>query len=462
MRLMPDELKSAGIVTVEVDVEGADAVSMSVDLGEPVALVPMNAGTFTGEIAVFGESWNGTHDVVAIATRDEEVSEPWPATFTVAASAAGGEAWLKKSSLVPSYGNAIDVDDQGGVVELFTYSTPEGQRCHLRRRDTDGEVVWLGDSRWIAHGFDCAGEDVKFAPDGTIWALVNVYENGFGRWQIWHLDDDGLPLGQTPEEGNLTHMGRGLDVNVAGDVLLCGTRPATPGEDDAWVRLRRVDTEPWTQPWDYRAPYALDKVHKFSERTQDCAFVEDRIVVVGDAVGPHEQGNPDIQTRGFAVEFSFTATVLADVANPAALAWHSGNQALAPGHAGGYVVAGDNCNAMVSPCNATKGVLRWFSLGATQVEMQPTANAKHLTDIAWSAAGYAVVAAQGLQNEDGFLVQGWSSGAAEPVLHYQGGPTKLQVATGIAADQVGFIFAGGYFQELDDTLAAGVAKVHPY
>lgn len=40
--------------------------------------------------------------------------------------------------------------------------------------------------------------------------------------------------------------------------------------------------------------------------------------------------------------------------------------------------------------------------------------------------------------------------------------TKLQVATGIAADPVGFIVAGGWYEEFDDTHVAGVVKMHPY
>lgn len=463
--LMPNALMSAGLVTVEVAVKDASAVTMVVDGGEPVALTPVedDGALFTGEIIVFGESWNGEHDVVAVATRDDEASEPWPEKFSVMAPAAGSEAWLEKSPLVPSYGNAVDVDDQGDVLELFTSPTPNGQECYVRRRNFKGESVWIGNARWIAQGEDCVGEDVKFAPDGTIWVLVNVYENGFGRWQLWHLDDDGMPLGQTPQVGSLTHMGHGLDVNADGDVLLCGTAPATQDDDDAWVRFQPLGDGSWTMPWDYISPNFPEKwEHKFSERAEDCAFVEDRIVVVGEAWGAHELNINKSQNRGFVVEFGLAAAKLAEVMNPSDLAWHSAHYAVAPDGLGGYVAAGYNCAAMVTPCNDTKGALRWFSLGAKEVDARTVASVRRVYDVALSPAGYNVVAAQALLIEKGFLVQGWSSGAFEPALEYQGLATKLQVATGITVDPVGFIMAGGYYQEMDDTLVAGVAKVNPH
>jgi len=463
MTLSPNPLKSAGLVTVEVEIEdeGAEAVAIAVDGGEAVALTPVGDGgtLFTGEIVVFGESWNGDHEVVAVASRGEKVSEPRSEWFTVEAPAAGGEAWLEKSPLVPSYGNAVDVDDQGDVLELFTSPTPNGQECYLRRRDENGVSVWIGGARWIAPFEDCVGEDVKFAPDGTIWVLVNVYEGGFGRWQLWHLDDDGMPLGQTPQVGSLTHLGRGLDVNAAGDVLLCGTAPATQ-DDDAWVRLQPAASVPWTVPWDY---LNVEKIaHKFSEWTKDCAFVEDRIVVVGEAWGEHQQGNPTKQKRGFVLELSFAAATLAEVVNPATFAWHSSNQAIAPDGESGYVTVGYNCEPMVTPCNDWKGALRWFSPGGAELKVQLVTGVALLNDVALSPAGYAVVAGAAVPSDEGFLVQAWSRSTSKPLLHYQSMKTKLQVATGIAADPVGFIVAGGYYQEANDTLVAGVAKLHPY
>lgn len=461
--LIPNALVSAGVVAVEVATQNADAVTMTVDDGEPIALVPVEGDEtiFAGEILVFGASWNGEHDVVARATRDEEVSDPWPEKFVVTAPDAGTEAWLKTSPLKPSYGNAVAVDEQGDVLELLTAPTPQGQECHLRRRSSMGAPVWFGDTRVIAKGEDCVGEDVKFAPDGTIWALVNVYANTFPRWQLWHLDGEGVPLVEPQEVGNLGEKGRGLDVNAAGDVLLCGTQPAID-DDDLWVRFSPAGGVPWTMHWDYVSPEFPNEDHWYSERTNDCAFVEDRIVVVGEAWGPHDNKNDaQKQSRGFAVEFSLSAKPLAEVVNPPLLAWHSGHQAVAPDGEGGYVAVGYNCEAMITPCNATEGALRWFSLDATQVQVESVPAARRVEDVARSPAGYVVVAASPPQPKQGLLVQGWSKGASDPLWQYQADTTSVQVATGLAVDAVGFIAAGGYLLEPDDTLVAGVVKLHP-
>jgi hypothetical protein len=50
---------------------------------------------------------------------------------------------------------------------------------------------------------------------------------------------------------------------------------------------------------------------EFDERTKDCAFVEDRIVVVGEVFGQHDQNKlrPN-SSRGFVVEFGINGVNL--------------------------------------------------------------------------------------------------------------------------------------------------------
>jgi hypothetical protein len=189
---------------------------------------------FVGEIAVLGESWNGSHTVSAVAESGELVSAPWVDMFTVDAPDAGSEAWKKKSTITPSKGNAVAVDAQGEVYELFTEWKNPGTRCHVRRRDAQGQPVWPQDAVALAPGVSCGGEDIKVAPDGTLWVLVNTVVEDVNRWQLFHLDPDGVEL-DAPQVGDFQEFGRGLDVNAAGDLLLCGVRPALLGED-AWVR----------------------------------------------------------------------------------------------------------------------------------------------------------------------------------------------------------------------------------
>ena len=109
MTLSPNPLKSAGLVTVEVEIEdeGAEAVTIAVDGGEPAELMPVGDGgtLFTGEIVVYGESWNGDHEVVAVAARGEKVSEPRSEWFTVEARRPAARCG-SSSSIGPSPKNA--------------------------------------------------------------------------------------------------------------------------------------------------------------------------------------------------------------------------------------------------------------------------------------------------------------------------------------------------------------------
>jgi hypothetical protein len=144
--LDPDAPKSAGPVKVTVQAENAVEVWMTVDDGGEVALEPVgDEGTeFVGEIAVLGESWNGLHTVSAVARAGELESLPWEEMFTVTAPTAGSEVWKKKSTITPSYGNAVAVDLQGEVYELFTEWGNQGMRCHVRRRDPGRGSVAAG------------------------------------------------------------------------------------------------------------------------------------------------------------------------------------------------------------------------------------------------------------------------------------------------------------------------------
>jgi hypothetical protein len=459
MTVMPNVVPSAGPVVVSVQAENAETVWMTVDGGEAVELAAVEEGgdEFSGEIAVLGESWNGPHIVSATAARGELTSPPWEEMFTVAAPTAGLEVWKKKSTIVPSYGNAVAVDGDSNVYELFTESSQDGERCHLRRRDVMGDSVWQGDTRVLAPGPDCIGEDVKVAPDGTVWALVNTWSGGVQRWRLFHLDSDGVELGGS-DVGDVHEVGAGLDVNPVGDVLLCGTRPATQDDDDAWVRLKPTVGMAWTLPWDY-VPPSLPP-HTINERTKDCAFVEDRIVVVGEAFGQTDKNILLDQGRGFALEVSTNSAILVEAVSPPSPAWQSSHEAVAPVSSGGYVVVGHTCNKQDVPCAPTKGTVRWFELGGVLAWETPVSAAVTVRDVASSPAGHAVVAAQGVTQEYGFLMQAWSPGNDQPLWDYQGAPSELQVATGIAVDPFAYVFVVGYYLD-EDAFASGVVKLHP-
>ena len=450
-------LQSAGPVTVTVQTEDASEVWFAVDDGDLVALeVGGDEGEFIGEIAVLGESWNGSHMVSAVAKSGELVSAPWGDLFTVEAPSAGSEVWKKKSAITPSKGNAVAVDAQGEVYELLTAWTQQGVRCHVRRRDTDGEPVWQQDAVALAAGVSCAGEDIEVAPDGTIWALVNTVVDEVNRWQLFHLDPDGELL-DAPQIGDFQEFGYGVEVNAAGDMLLCGTRPGLL-LPDAWVRLTPSAGKGWTVPWVYH----LDDADKeFDERTRDCAFVEDRIVVVGEAFGAHDELNPELLSRGSVVEFGINGVKFAEAVATDEPALQSGYEAVAPDGDGGYVAVGYTCGAKMVPCTPMQGIVTWFSPGASLTREQPVTVATTVWGVAASPSGGVVVAAEAIVKGKGFLAQAWAFGTGDPSWAYQGTLSSLQVATGIAVGPYGYISVGGYYLD-GDTLAAGVVNLHPY
>ena len=450
-------LQLAGPVAVTVQTEDAVEVWITVDDGEAVALEPVgDDGTeFVGEIAVLGESWNGSHTVSAIAESGELVSAPRVDMFTVAAPAAGSELWKKKSTITPSKGNAVAVDAQGEVYELFTQWTQQGTRCHVRRRDTAREPVWPQDAVALAAGVSCGGEDIEVAPDGTIWALTNTVVDEVNRWQLFHLDSDGMLL-DAPQVGDFQEFGRGLDLNATGDLLLCGTRPGVL-LPDAWARLSLSAGKGWTVPWVYKG----EDFAQFDERTRDCAFVEDRIVVVGEVFGQHDEFNPEKVSRGSVVEFGLNGVELSEAVAGDEPAFQSGYEAVAPDDDGGYVAVGYTCDANVVPCTPMRGVMTWFSPGTSLTWAQPVMSTATVWGASASPAGGVVVAAEALDKGKGFLAQAWAPGEGEPSWEYQGTLSTLQVATGIAIGPYGYISVGGFFLD-GDTLAAGVVTLHPY
>jgi hypothetical protein len=124
-------------VTVTVQVEDAAEVWITVDDGEAVALEPVgDDGTeFVGEIAVLGESWNGiAHGLGDRQERRAGERAVGRHVHRGCAPAAGPRLWKKKSTITPSKGNAVAVDAQGEVYELFTeWSNPGTLPCSAPR-----------------------------------------------------------------------------------------------------------------------------------------------------------------------------------------------------------------------------------------------------------------------------------------------------------------------------------------
>jgi hypothetical protein len=197
------------------------------------------------------------------------------------------------------------------------------------------------------------------------------------------------------------------------------------------------------------------------ERARDCGFVEDRIVVVGEAFGKTVQSDDDWYARGFVLELGRDSIKQAETITTTGPGWQSGHEAVAPDGSGGYVTVGYSCDPKVVPCAPTQGVVRWFSLGGTEIWTEPVEEAQRIVDVALSPGGYVVVAAQATKQATGILVQAWKIGKGTPLWGYQGAPSAMQMASGVAVGPYASVYSVGFYLEANNVLASGVVQLHP-
>lgn len=182
--------------------------------------------------------------------------------------------------------------------------------------------------------------------------------------------------------------------------------------------------------------------HWFSERTRDCVFAGDSLVLVGEARGRHGEELFD-RDRLFILRADAEAWT---VAPPGVKTTQSGAQAVDVDDLGRLVIAGYACD---DACAAPEGELRVYDVGElaglVPLGVFPTKQFA-VQDLAWSPAGYAVVATGGLKgNEAAFTVQAFASMKIEPAWTYvrkDGG--VLHMAFAVAIGKYGEVYAGGF------------------
>jgi hypothetical protein len=206
------------------------------------------------------------------------------------------------------------------------------------------------------------------------------------------------------------NLGYGLDVNAAGDLLLCGTRPGflVP---DAWVRLTPSVGKGWTVPWVY-------KIGQERIRRADKGLCVRRGSHRGRGRGVR-QARPERArkvSRGFVVEFGVNGAKLSEAVATASPAWQSGYEAVAPDGDGGYVAVGYTCDAKVTPCTPTRGVVNVVLAGGVMTWGQPVTTAATVWGVAASPSGGVVVAAEALIKGKGFLAQAWAPGKGDALM----------------------------------------------
>jgi hypothetical protein len=445
--VIPDYIDDNGLLSVEVTAVLTEGVTMLLDDGELIELTPGRPGQFFGTIPAFTGFDNDKHTAILTPWRNILVGESVNADYVIALPKPGSQTrWTPDGP--QGEVAAIAVLPDGRPVELGTFLEMGAPRCYLRLRDKQGKQEKAMDFVPLLGSAHCRAIDLKTDRDtGRLNVLV---ERKIGDDPVWWA-------GEISVWGKgLKHIGTGavgdtaLALAARPDVVaVCGTRvvdaPDALDKLDALTVLLRPNEPVAARVFDYQPLGALP--HRFTDTVRDCAFAGDTLVLVGEANGQHDEGKPEFRDRLMVIESdlfadtdpAWTVAGLDQGVQTRALALDLDDQ-------GRYVLAGYTCFDACEPV----GEVRVYAPGGTLVA--PTASLGPLGstgfgphDIAWSPAGYAVVALGGQQGQTVvFRVQAVAPGVALPLWTFfpndKQGP---QMALAVAVGPYGEVYAGG-------------------
>ena len=441
--VIPDYIDDNGVLVVQASTEHADGVRMLLENGDLSELTQVRPGEFEGEIKVLSGKDNGPHQAVLTPWREQLVGEPVAVHYAIALPMPGTDnAWE-----IEGPGGrvaAIAVLPDGRPVELGTRQEMGEPRCYLHLRDKHGESIEPLDLLPAAY---CRAIDLKIDRDtGRMHVLV---EREKGDDTVWWA-------------GEISGWGNGpknIGTGVVGDtayalaarpdvVAVCGSRAvATIDKLDALAVLLRPGELPEPRVFDYK-PNDDQKDHSFTETARDCAFAGDTLVLVGEARGKHDLKADTMLSRDrhFLLESDVTTTA-APVWTVAGLNVGVQTRALALDldEQGRYHLVGDQCGDACEP----DGELWTYEPGGKLVDhgsIGPLGSpwfGPH--DIAWSPAGYAVVAFGEIQGQSFvFKVQAFVPGAPVPAwTFWPNSKQELQLALAVAVGPYGEVYGGG-------------------
>jgi len=439
--VIPDYIDDNGVLSVEASTINAAGVHLLLDTGEQIELTEVRAGEFAGEIPAFTSGDNGKHTAVLTPWRDQIVGEPVEVDYVIALPPAGYEIGWEIGGLNGSVA-AIAVLPDGRPVEFGTYQEMGEPRCYLQLRDRHGAAIEFMDVLAASY---CRATDLKIDREtGRMYVLV---EREKGDDIVWWVGEFSA-WGKGP---------KGIGTGVVGDtayalaarpdvVAVCGSR-AVPTMDklDALAVLLRSNEPADARVFDYQPPND-PKTHRFTETARDCALAGDTLVLVGEARGQHDGGLPFYRDRIMVIESE--VDVVAELHWTIAgleLGIQTRALALDLDGQGRYHLAGDRCLDACEP----DGELWTYQPGGTLVDhasLGPLGSpwfGPH--DIAWSPAGYAVVALGEMQGQSlVFKVQAFAP--SDPVALWTFVPNDklgLQLALAVAVGPYGEVYAGG-------------------
>jgi hypothetical protein len=448
--VIPDYIDDNGLLSVEVTAVLTEGVTMLLDDGELIELTPGRPGHFYGYIEAFTGFDNKKHTAILTPWRNVLVGESVNADYVIALPKPGSQTNWKPDG-PEGHVAAIAVLPDGRPVELGTYQEMGASRCYLRLRNKQGIQEKAMDFVPLLESAYCRAIDLKIDRNtGRLNFLVERKNNVDAT--VWWA-------GEMPAWGkSLKNIGIGavgdtaLALAARPDVVaVCGTRAvdALDAVDklDALAVLLRPNVLPEPRVFDYKA--LGKKQHWFTETAHDCAFAENTLVLVGAANGLHDGGDkPEPRDRLMIIETDLVAA--ADDAAWTVAGLDQGVQtralALDLDEQGRYVLGGYNCFDTCEPVGEVRVYAPGGKLAAPTFSLGPLGSGwfgPH--DIAWSPAGYAVVALGGQDEQTVvFKVQAVAPGVALPLWTFIPNDKKgPQIALAVAVGPYGEVYAGG-------------------
>jgi hypothetical protein len=440
--VIPDYIDDNGVLDVAVTTQHSDGVRMQLDNGDLIELAQVRPGEFAGQIWALSGVDNGKHEATLIPWRAMIEGESVDAYYVIGLPPpgyeVGSDVGLGRSVA------AIAVLPDGRPVELGTYQEMGEPRCYLDLRDRKGKSVEFVDVLPPAY---CRAIDLKIDRDtGRMHVLV---ERKSGDDVVWWAGEISA-WGKGPKNIGIGEVGdTALALAARPDVVaVCGTRAvATMDELDALAVLLRPNEPAEARVFDYRLPSEPMMAHQFTDTARDCAFAfaGDTLVLVGEVNGQHDGEDAKWRDRLTVIESDLAGG--APVWTVAGLDQGVQTRALALDldDEGRYHLVGDTCSDICEPV----GEVRIYAPGGTLVDhtsLGPLGSAwvgPH--DIAWSPAGYDVVALGELQDQSlVFKVQAVAPGNPVPLWTFLPNDKQgLQLALAAAVGPYGEVYAGG-------------------
>jgi len=443
--LNPNPIQANGVIEVLVLADDADSVRMKLENGDPIDLQPAGPGKFTGEIEVLSGLLNGDYWAYMTPRREAMVGEDAvvgaevPEPYVIDLPAPGSELlWQSNDDLGPGEVVALGVLPDRQIVEFGTHFPKGAPRCYLRRRDKKGVP---SDVAFLLKDTECTAVDMKIDDKGAIFVLAN--RNGIGGQRWWHGQIAEWGKGAVPVGlGGEGETAEALALSSDGAGAVCGyaTRPAMDVE--AMVQLFKPQMAVQSLKFDHK-PEGKGP-HLFEERPRDCVFVGDTLALVGEAYGRH--GDDFVKRDRLFILRLDSGESASWLVTPQDAKTQSGAQAVAVDDEGRLVVAGYTCDDDKCVPEAdlriydAKNILKWqVPLGAFENKDLAT------RDLAWSPAGYAVVATGGLPgNESAFTVRAFGEAQVGHLWSFEHKDIMaLDQAAALAIGRYGEVYAGG-------------------